>query len=103
LGEKYGWPRLDGACQRALAFELLNVKRVERILRLDLDRSATGESSTAPAEARVYPLRPRAAPRFARPAESFAHHSAHSSAEPIPLFPAHPAPAQPPTQEIVND
>src|SRR5207244_2769902 len=29
LGDKYGWSRLDAACQRALAFELLNVKRVE--------------------------------------------------------------------------
>jgi len=67
--------RVDGACQRALAFELLNVKRVEAILRLDLDRLEQAESSAPSAEARVYVLRPQTTPRFARAAESFAHHS----------------------------
>lgn len=77
LGEKYGWPRLDGACRRALAFELLNVKRVETILRLDLDQL---ESGAPVGEARVYPLRPAGPPRFARSAESFAHHPPHHPA-----------------------
>lgn len=65
LGDKYGWARLDAACQRALAFDLLNVRRVETILRLDLDPPP----SDADAEPRVIPLRPR----FARPAASFTH------------------------------
>lgn len=32
LARKYGAPRLDQACARALAFDLINVKRVENIL-----------------------------------------------------------------------
>jgi transposase len=67
LGEKYGWQRVDGACQRALAFELLNVARVERILELDLDHRTSGAAEEA-SPVRVYPLRPR----FARPDTSFA-------------------------------
>lgn len=66
LGEKYGWPRLELACHRALAFEILNVRRVETILRnglepLELPLEGSG--------VRVIPLRPR----FERPAESFSH------------------------------
>jgi transposase len=87
LGDKYGWTRVDGACQRALAFELLNVKRVETILRLDLDQLET----TPPAGAvRVYPLRPR----FARPDMSFAH---------APAPPAEPPTSLHPSQEISNE
>jgi hypothetical protein len=76
LGDKYGWARVDGACQRALAFELVNVKRVETILRLELDqrdqrdsRASSASSAAAADEPRVFPLRPR----FARPDTSFAH------------------------------
>lgn len=68
LADKYGAARLDGACQRALAFELLNVKRVETILRLKLDQHESGIAADAPADVRIYPLRPR----FARPDTSFA-------------------------------
>jgi hypothetical protein len=68
LGEKYGWTRVDAACQRALAFELLNVTRVERILRLDLDSRTSGVPEDS-GEARVYALRPR----FARADTSFSH------------------------------
>lgn len=70
LGEKYGWSRVDAACQRALAFELVNVHRVERILHLDLDSRTSGVSDDA-GEVRVYPLRPR----FARSDTSFTHPS----------------------------
>ena len=38
LGAKYGWHRLELACRRALAFELVNVHRVESILLQDLDQ-----------------------------------------------------------------
>jgi hypothetical protein len=46
LAERYGARRVDAACARALAFELLDVRRVERIVRAALERA---------------PARPRAA------------------------------------------
>jgi transposase len=67
LGAKYGWPRLDAACRRALAFELINVRRVETILRQDLEQLDL--LSTTETEARVIPLQPR----FLRAADSFSH------------------------------
>jgi Integrase core domain len=80
LGDTFGWARLDGACRRALAFDLLNVKRVETILRLDLEHGPDLESeAVALGEVRVYPLAPPSAPRFARAAESFVHPSVHPS------------------------
>ena len=38
LAERYGAARVNAACARALAFELLDVQRVERILRTALER-----------------------------------------------------------------
>jgi len=88
---------VDGACQRARAFELLNVKRVETILRLDLDQQREPLDTTPPAgEPRVYPLRPR----FARPDTSFAHGPTTLAAAPIPLHPSHPSH---PSQEISHE
>ena len=95
LGDKYGWPRVDGACQRALAFELLNVKRVETILRLDLDHRTSGVDTDMSTAVRVYPLRPR----FARLDSSFAHHPP-STAAPVRL-PASPSDSL--SLEISND
>jgi hypothetical protein len=69
LGEKYGWHRLDRACQRALAFDLINVRRVESILRQDLEQIDLLSSEQR--EARVIPL----SSRFQRPAGSFSHHT----------------------------
>jgi transposase len=65
LAERYGAARLDDACRRALAFELLDVRRVERILVQALEREAlpTREPATPP---------PPPA-RFARPGAAFAH------------------------------
>lgn len=37
LGEKYTASRLDAACSRALAFELVDVRRLHRILLRALD------------------------------------------------------------------
>jgi hypothetical protein len=66
LAERYGAVRVNAACARALAFELLDVRRVETILRTALEREP------GPAErGRVVPL----PARFARPPQSFAHHS----------------------------
>ena len=71
LGEKYGWPRVDGACERALDFDLVNVKRVEGIIRqhLETDHPAAPASSTTarPIETSLLPA------RFTRPATSFTH------------------------------
>jgi transposase len=67
LGEKYGWHRVETACQRALAFDLINVRRLERILSQDLEQLHLLDAPAT--EARVIALQPR----FQRPAESFTH------------------------------
>jgi hypothetical protein len=63
LGDKYGFRRLDAACRRALAFELVNVRRVEDIL-----RNAT-DQAVLPEQTRIVPF-PQ---RFARENQSFVH------------------------------
>jgi len=69
LGDRYGWHRLEAACRRALAFDLINVRRVEAILLQDLDQLALGlETSEA---APVVPIQSR----FRRPDGSFTHPS----------------------------
>jgi hypothetical protein len=58
---------LDAACARALGFDLIDVRRVERILVLALEH----EGQPSPAlEQRVQPL---LAGRFARPGTAFDH------------------------------
>ena len=61
LGERYTAPRLDAACQRALAVDLIDVRRVERILKEALEEEAVPPSMvvTAPPG------------RFARPGNAF--------------------------------
>jgi transposase len=68
LSNKYGRQRLEAACRRALYFELYNVRRVEQIVKNELERDAT----TAPDAPRgqLVLLPP---PRFQRPAHSFSH------------------------------
>jgi hypothetical protein len=62
--ERYGGGRVNAACARALGFDLLDVGRVETILRTALEREP------GPAErGHVVPL----PARFARAPESFAH------------------------------
>jgi transposase len=65
LTARYGAARVNAACARALAFELLDVRRVEAILATALER----EPGPA-ARGHVVPL----PARFARPPASFAHH-----------------------------
>ena len=62
LGERYTAQRLDAACQRALAVDLIDVRRVERIL-----VQAQEEESTP-----QLPL-PMPPGRFARPGSAFAY------------------------------
>jgi hypothetical protein len=68
LADRYGAARVNAACARALAFELLDVGRVERIVRAALER--------APGPAEGGEVRPLPA-RFARAPESFTHHHPH--------------------------
>lgn len=63
LGEKYGGERLDAACARALAYDLIDVRRLQRILLRALD---AGER---PVEEATEPL----GSRFARPPSAFDH------------------------------
>lgn len=67
LAERYTAARLDAACARALGFDLLDVRRVERILVLALDHEAL---PPPPLEERVRVL---PVGRFARPGTAFAH------------------------------
>jgi transposase len=68
LNDKYGAARVEVACQRALAFGLMNVSRVEGIIKQALDKQQT---QTKPAGT-VTQL--SLAVRFSRPADYFSHH-----------------------------
>ena len=61
LGERYTAQRLDTACQRALAVDLIDVRRLERILVQALEEETTPQLPL--------PMPPR---RFARPGSVFA-------------------------------
>jgi len=61
LAERYGTARVNAACARALAFELIDVRRVEGIVR------SRSRARGGPRRARRGPA---AARRFARPPES---------------------------------
>lgn len=66
LADRFGTQRLERACQRALAFDLLNVRRVESIVRQDLEQlDLLGQDS----ECRIIPIQSR----FLRASESFNH------------------------------
>ena len=62
LGERYTAKRLDAACRRALDVDLIDVRRVERILVQALEQETTPELPTPLPEG-----------RFARPGSVFAH------------------------------
>jgi transposase len=72
LAERYGAARVNAACARALAFDLVEVRRVETIVRTALEHEPP-ESERG----RVVPL----PARFARPPRSFAHHPASPEEE----------------------
>jgi hypothetical protein len=67
LNDKYGAARVETACQRALAFGLMNVSRVERIIKQTLDKQPT----PAKQEGTVTPI--FSTVRFIRPADYFSH------------------------------
>lgn len=63
LAERYTPARLDAACRKALAVDLIDVRRLERILREAL------EAESQPIEDRL----PAPPGRYARPGSAFAH------------------------------
>lgn len=77
LAERYGTERLGAACTRALAFELLDVRRVERILLQALERESL---PTPPADERLRRVPPA---RFARPGSAFDHRPRGTSEEQV--------------------
>ena len=62
LGERYTAQRLDAACRRALEVDLIDVRRLERILVQALEEETTPEPPT-----------PLTQGRFARPGSVFSH------------------------------
>jgi len=77
LVNKYGAARLDGACRRALSFDLIHVGRVETIVRQSLEKEATPESRSKQMRLHLIP-----SARFLRPAESFTHPQPEQQGEP---------------------
>ena len=75
LGERYTPARLDAACARALGFDLIDVRRLERILVLALEHET---EPTPPVDGRLRALLPG---RFARPPSAFAHHHSETANE----------------------
>lgn len=49
LADKYGAERVNAACERAVAYDLLNVRRLESMLTRGLDQQVVEPSSTTPA------------------------------------------------------
>lgn len=72
LGDRYGADRLDAACQRALEVDLIDVRRVERILVEAL------EQETTPSDQVSAPL----GSRFARPGNAFARRNGNTTQDP---------------------
>lgn len=68
LNDKYGAARVEIACQRALAFGLMNVSRVEGIIKQALEKLQTQTKSSGT----VTQL--SLAAHFSRPADYFSHH-----------------------------
>jgi transposase len=67
LGGKYGWSRVEAACARALRFDLINVKRVERMIQAGLETDALPTPTRPSDEGAQRQF------RFARPPGSFNH------------------------------
>jgi transposase len=69
LNDKYGSTRVDSACARALNFGLMNVKRVEGIIRQAMERETTPKTGTTATITQLSPA------RFQRQADYFCQHS----------------------------
>lgn len=67
LVDKYGVDRVNAACRRALSFDLINVRRVERIITQALEARARSTEADTSRNVIQLPL------KFLRPAESLNH------------------------------
>ncbi len=78
LAERYSAARLDAACARALAVDLIEVRRLERMLVLALEQE--------PLPVDLPPRRPAVLPsaRFAREGAAFDHRQANQMPEAQP-------------------
>lgn len=65
LADKYGEETVDAACRRALAFDLINVRRVETIVLQGLEQGAGPSPNAPPAQGQLRFLRPNHS--FSRP------------------------------------
>ena len=74
LCDKYGDGRVEAVCQSALAFDVVDVVRITRML-----KKAIAPASPAQQGGKVVPLPP---PRFARPQQHFATLTASSPSTP---------------------
>lgn len=96
MGNKYGAERVDGACRRALSFDLMHVGRVENIIRQSLEREAKPAPDSKAKQLRLIPT------RFLRPAGSFTHHppaekeTPNDGSQPVPED-------RPQTSETIRD
>jgi hypothetical protein len=76
LADKYGAKALDAACRRALAFELINVHRVEQIILRGLDRD--DDDLAVPPSAKLI----QGSLRFLRKTDSFTHTTTSNEEDP---------------------
>jgi transposase len=80
LGERYTAARLDAACQRALAVDLIDVTRVERMLKDALEQEPI-PVEMPPARRAVLP-----STRFARAGRAFDHRYHNPAAAPVEVL-----------------
>jgi transposase len=64
LVERYGAARVDAACERALAFDVIDVSRIAKLLRRNFEREAEAQAESALAQLSQYP-------RFGRERDAF--------------------------------
>jgi transposase len=99
LANRYGHQRLDGACRRALSFDLIHVGRVENIVRQSLEREATPNPRSRSTQLRLVPTT-----RFLRPAGSFTHANPIRNMEEVTYDGSQPVPEDgPQASETVGD
>lgn len=70
LTDKYGAEKVDSACRRALSFDLINVKRLEGIVKHALERSTEDRGNPIDSSQKIIQL----PLRFLRDKDSFNHH-----------------------------
>ena len=98
LAARFGAARVNAACARALAFDLVDVRRVPRILQAALEHDPAPATRGA-----VVPL----PARFARPPASFAHpvpteEESHVDDRPCPRPPSEAAPLGGPAADLAR-